>query len=186
MAAAPRVWTCAACEDRSRGGAAAIAPSARAGLAKAAAPADSDDEFGKIIGPLSYGGDAHVIEFLKSMLTWWNGATVGTRIFTRKHGTEVGRDETGNIYYRNADASRRWVIYAGEVEATKISADWHGWMHFTWDDPPTGKPPVRKSWEKPHLPNQTGTDEAYRPPGSIATPAPRPRVTGDYAAWQPE
>jgi NADH:ubiquinone oxidoreductase subunit len=127
-----------------------------------------------------------VIEFVKRYLTWWNGATVGTRLFTRRNGIEVGRDDGGNIYYRNADSSRRWVMFAGEVEATKISAEWHGWMHFTWDEPPTEKPMARKAWEKPHQANLTGTDAAYHPPGSITTAATRPRVTGDYTAWQPE
>ncbi|MEM6906165.1 MAG: NADH:ubiquinone oxidoreductase subunit NDUFA12, partial [Pseudomonadota bacterium] len=37
-----------------------------------------------------------------------------------------------------------------------------------------------------HKPNLTGTDLAYRPPGSVLTPATRPQVTGDYEAWQPE
>jgi NADH:ubiquinone oxidoreductase subunit len=54
-----------------------------------------------------------VIEFVKRYLTWWNGATVGTRLFTRRNGIEVGRDDGGNIYYRNADSSRRWVMFAG-------------------------------------------------------------------------
>lgn len=127
-----------------------------------------------------------MIEFLKRYLTWWNGATVGTRMFTRKHGTEVGRDDAGNIYYRNADASRRWVMFNGEVDASAVPADWHGWLHFTWDEPPTASPLTRKPWEKPHVPNMTGTDAAYHPPGSIMVPAARPRVSGDYEAWQPE
>ena len=127
-----------------------------------------------------------MIEFVKRYLTWWNGGTVGTMLFTRKHGTKVGEDAEGNVYYRNADNSRRWVVYNGEVEASKISPDWHGWLHFTWDEPPTDKPLAKKAWEKPHLPNLTGTDAAYHPPGSLATPAARPRVSGDYEAWRPE
>ena len=67
-----------------------------------------------------------MIEFLKRYLTWWNGGTVGTMLFTRKHGTKVGEDAEGNVYYRNADNSRRWVVHNGEVEASKISPDWHG------------------------------------------------------------
>ena len=33
--------------------------------------------------------------------------------------------------------------------------------------------------------NLTGTPAAYRPDGSILTPASRPKVTGDYDAWTP-
>lgn len=127
-----------------------------------------------------------MIEFLKRYLTWWNGASVATRFFSSRNGTEVGRDAEGNVYYRNADGTRRWVIYSGEAEASKISPDWHGWMHFTWDEPPTEKPLAKKTWEKPHLPNLTGTDAAYRPTGSLAAAGARPRVSGDYEAWRPE
>ncbi|MGG7565360.1 NADH:ubiquinone oxidoreductase subunit NDUFA12 [Rhodovulum sp. DZ06] len=126
------------------------------------------------------------MEFLKRYLTWWNGATVGTRLFTSRHGTKVGEDAEGNVYYRNHDGSRRWVMYNGVVEASRIPADWHGWLHFTWDEPPTDKPLPHKSWEKPHVANLTGVDGAYHPPGSLATASARPRVSGDYEAWQPE
>jgi NADH:ubiquinone oxidoreductase subunit len=44
----------------------------------------------------------------------------------------------------------------------------------------------RKVWEKDHIPNLTGTDGAYHPPGSVLTPSQRPRVAGDYESWQPE
>ena len=43
-----------------------------------------------------------------------------------------------------------------------------------------------KPWQKPHEPNKTGTSQAYRPDGSILTPAKRPHGTGDYQAWRPE
>ena len=127
-----------------------------------------------------------MLDFLKRYLTWWNGGTVAVMFFTRRSGVKVGEDAEGNVYYRNADDSRRWVIYDGEVEASRISPDWHGWLHFTWNEPPTDKPLPKKAWEKPHLPNLTGTDAAYHPPGSLAAAGARPRVSGDYEAWQPE
>ena len=130
------------------------------------------------------GGDADVIEFLKRYLTWWNGATVATRFFSAKNGTEVGRDAEGNVYYRNADGSRRWVIYNGEVEASRIDPDWHGWLHFTFKEAPTDAPLVHKTWEKPHQENLTGTAMAYAPAGSLRQAAPADRR--DYEAWQPE
>lgn len=120
------------------------------------------------------------------IFTWWNGQTVGTRILTAREGRLVGEDETGNRYYRTADDRRRWVIYAGEAEASRVSPDWHGWLHRTWDEPPTEKPLPRKPWEKPHVPNLTGTGAAWRPPGSVLTPAKRPRNASDYDAWTPD
>ena len=28
---------------------------------------------------------------------------------------------------------KRWVIYNGVVEASRVPADWHGWLHYTND-----------------------------------------------------
>jgi NADH:ubiquinone oxidoreductase subunit len=122
--------------------------------------------------------------FLKRLLTWWNSQTISTQIFTWRQGVKVGEDAQGNIYYKTADGKRRWVIYNGEMEATRVSPDWHGWLHFTWDETPSDKPLVHKAWEKPHLENLTGTDAAYAPSGSIRRPIPAAR--SDYDAWQPE
>ena len=126
------------------------------------------------------------MSFIKQFFTWWNGSTIGTRVWTARKGQKVGEDEFGNVFYQNADGSRRWVLYSGEAEASHVSPEWHGWLHYTWDEPPTEAPLPRQAWEKPHKPNLTGTAGAYRPPGSVLTPQTRPRVAGDYEAWTPE
>jgi NADH:ubiquinone oxidoreductase subunit len=118
--------------------------------------------------------------------TWWNGHTIGTQLYTRRHGQRVGEDEVGNVYYQSEGGKRRWVIYNGESEASRISPDWHGWMHHTFDQPPTVAPLRVKPWEKPHAPNLTGTAAAYAPPGAVTAATPRARATGDYQAWAPE
>jgi NADH:ubiquinone oxidoreductase subunit len=123
---------------------------------------------------------------LSEIFTWWNGQTLGTRVYTARNGVKVGEDEAGNRFYQTADGKRRWVIYKGVAEASKVSPDWHGWLHHTFDEPPSSSPLPRKDWEKDHVPNLTGTEAAYRPPGSVLTPALRPRVAGDYEAWRPE
>ena len=124
------------------------------------------------------------MDFLKRLLTWWNSQTLGTQLFTARRGVKVGEDVQGNVYYQTADAKRRWVIYNGEMQASRVSPDWHGWLHFTWDQPPTKAPLAYKPWEEPHLENLTGTAAAYAPPGSIRRAAPAPRA--DYEAWSPE
>ncbi|KFI32287.1 NADH dehydrogenase [Haematobacter missouriensis] len=124
------------------------------------------------------------MDFLKRVLTWWNGQTIGTQVFTWRNGIRVGEDDQGNVFYRNKDGSRRWVIYNGEAEASRISPDWHGWLHHTWDKTPEQAPLARKTWEKPHQENLTGTPLAYVPPGSLLRPEPAERR--DYEAWQPE
>lgn len=124
------------------------------------------------------------MKFLLRFLTWWNGQTFGTQFFTWRHGERVGDDEQGNIFYQSGGGERRWVIYNGESEASRISPAWHGWLHHTFDEPPTKAPLPRKAWERPHVPNLTGTLAAYAPAGSLRHGAPAERR--DYDAWQPD
>lgn len=125
-----------------------------------------------------------ILNTLLRAVTWWNGQTLNTQFWTSRHGVKVGEDSQGNIFYETKDKKRRWVIYNGEAEASRVDPDWHGWLHHTWDAPPTDNPLPHKSWEKPHLENLTGTALAYAPTGSIRRAEPAPR--SDYEAWTPE
>ncbi len=122
-------------------------------------------------------------DFLLQFFTWWNGQTLGTRFTTWRKGELVGSDEGGNRYYRQRGGDRRWVIYKGAVEPSRIPPGWHAWMHHRVDEPPAPYQP--REWQKPHQANLTGTPQAYRPPGSILGPDPRTPGTPDYEAWQP-
>ena len=122
--------------------------------------------------------------YIKRIFTWWDGQTLGTQLWTWRKGNRVGEDAAGNVFYRNADDSRRWVIYDGEAEASKVSPEWHGWLHFTWNEAPSEHPIPQKAWEKPHQKNLTGTPLAYAPAGSLRRADPAPRR--DYEAWTPE
>lgn len=124
------------------------------------------------------------MNFLLRIFTWWNGQTLGTQLFTWRKGVKVGQDAQGNTYYHAENGKRRWVIFNGEVEASRISAEWHGWLHHTWDEPPTKRAVPHKAWEKPHQDNLTGTAAAYVPAGSLRRANPVERR--DYEAWQPE
>jgi len=130
-----------------------------------------------------------MLKFLTQFFTWWNGQTLNTRFHTWRHGTEVGRDELGNIYYTGGVDSegrqRRWVIFNGYSEASAIPPGWHGWMHHRTDELPSKEAYTPREWQKPHIPNLTGTPGAYRPKGSILGQGERPPVTGDYDAWTP-
>ncbi len=130
---------------------------------------------------------------LKNIFTWWNGATIGIRFTLGRRGVFIGKDELGNSYYEAKDTKdsydgrkRRYVVYNGYAEASKVSPDWHGWLHHTFELPPTVEPLKRQSWERDHIPNLTGTVHAWRPPGSIARSGERQKATGDYEAWRPE
>ena len=120
---------------------------------------------------------------IAEIFTWWNGQTLGTRLFTWRRGQKVGEDAEGNQYYQSAEGKRRWVIFNGLSEASRVSPQWHGWLHHTYSDPPTEDPLPRKSWEKPHIANATGTAAAYQPPGSILDDT---KARADYEAWVPE
>ncbi len=124
------------------------------------------------------------MKFILRLLTWWNGQTLGTQLHTLLYGQEVGRDEDGNKFYQNADGSRRWVIYNGEMEASRVSPEWHGWLHHTYQQPPTQEPHVRHRWQRTHVSNLTGTESARTPAGSLLSQEPAKRA--DYEAWMPE
>ncbi|MEJ8573488.1 NADH:ubiquinone oxidoreductase subunit NDUFA12 [Microbaculum marinum] len=132
--------------------------------------------------------------FIIQIFAWWHNATLGTRFYTWRKGEFVGEDEFGNRYYRTRGGAidpelhfqRRWVIFNGYAEASAIPPGWWGWMHHKVDVAPSETDYQPMPWQKPHLPNLTGTPAAYRPPGSMLTPERRPRVTGDYDAWSPD
>lgn len=122
----------------------------------------------------------------KEIFAWWTGNTWGTRLWTWRKGVLVGEDESGNRYYRERNGRRRWVVYNGPAEPSRVPPDWHGWLHYTVDTPPTEENYRPRPWEKPHRPNMTGTAQAYRPPGSTLRPGPRPPTGGDYEPWRPQ
>ncbi len=118
-------------------------------------------------------------------------ATLGTRLYTWLRGESVGEDEFGNRYYRDRGVAegrrrRRWVLYKGRPEASKVPPDWRAWLHRTIDEPPSWSPLPAKDWEKPHLPNLTGTRAAYLPRGHVLRGGERAVATGDYEAWRPD
>ena len=124
------------------------------------------------------------MKLILRLLTWWNGQTIGTQLYTWRKGVKVGADESGNVFYTSQDGNRRWVIYNGPIEASRISPEWHGWLHHTFKKPPTEDPLPRHEWQTPHVENLTGTSGAYVPPGSL-------RQTGDdsgrgYIPWTPD
>lgn len=125
------------------------------------------------------------MNILKRIFTWWDGPTIGTALYTRRSGTRVGEDAEGNVYYEARKGGRRWVIYNGPAEASRVPPEWHGWLHHTTDALPDDAPVPTQAWEKEHVPNLTGTALAYAPKGSLAVPGQRARATGDYEAWKP-
>lgn len=123
------------------------------------------------------------------LFTWWDGATIGTLIFNALHGEKVGSDAQGNTYYRkpakDGRPERRWVIYSGANDASRVPAEWHGWLHGSYDGVPESNLPPPRIWEADYTPNATGTAQAYRPQGALERGGNRAAATGDYEAWTP-
>ncbi len=129
---------------------------------------------------------------IKKIFTWWNGATIGALFDINRRAKKVGEDEYGNSYYEEPLATiegrkRRYVIYNGYAEASKVPVDWHGWLHYTFDNTPIEEPFKLKEFEKPHRPNLTGTIFASRPKNSIANISKENNAkTGlGYDSWTP-
>lgn len=121
--------------------------------------------------------------------TWWNGASWGT-MFGLIGKTRVGDDSLGNVYYQGGKdvngLPRRWVIYDGSNDASRVAPEWFSWLHHLVDDVPEQSMPAPRQWQKPAVPNLTGTALAYRPPGALEKGGKRAGATGDYEAWTPE
>ena len=127
------------------------------------------------------------------MMLW---GSLMARFLSRTRGEEVGRDAAGNRYFRikkgglvendSLRHERRWVIYDGEVEASRVPAEWHAWLHHTTDEIPPPDGPPRHAWQREHQANLTGSAAAYRPPGHPLKGSRRVKATGDYEPWVAE
>jgi NADH:ubiquinone oxidoreductase subunit len=134
------------------------------------------------------------MSIISEIFSWWGGNTWGTR-WTLMGTRAVGSDAYGNRYYEQrpggrleltpAGKPRRYVIYKDASEASQIPAEWHAWIHYLTDTPPSEETYSAKPWQKAHKANMTGTAEAYRPAGSILGSGVRPKATGDYKPWRP-
>ncbi|MBL0942226.1 MAG: NADH:ubiquinone oxidoreductase subunit NDUFA12 [Alphaproteobacteria bacterium] len=95
------------------------------------------------------------------LLTWFKGKF-------------VGKDSYGNCYYterflirsKDSKTPRRWVMFKGLAEGSKIPGEWHGWLHHTTEQTPLEKNNTVYKWQKPYSPNLTGTPHAYNPDSS--------------------
>ena len=110
-----------------------------------------------------------------TLLTWFKGEL-------------MGKDSFGNQYYRakgKGGVERRWVLYKGFPEASKVPPEWHGWLHYQSLSPPTVETIKRWPWGKKHLPNLSGTPYAYHPSCSLFSDGITKKPPGSYEAWKP-
>ena len=117
---------------------------------------------------------------IKQIFTLWNRQTFGTFLYTLFFGKFVGKDNSGNKYYQNSKG-KRWVIYNGEINASKIESDWYQWMHYQTNSDPLNTKVSKHSWQKPHSDNKTGTEKDYRP-NKITN---KKKDFKKYESWKP-
>ena len=123
---------------------------------------------------------------------WIGGMYIGTLLYTWLNGTRGGTDEFGNRYYRSKNndqrygRERRWCLYKGASEASKVPPEWHAWLHHTVEVPLTEAAAQVLPWQTEHQPNLPGAAGASRPRGHPYRGSKRAAATGDYEAWTPE
>ncbi|MDC0226757.1 NADH-ubiquinone oxidoreductase subunit NDUFA12 family protein [Alphaproteobacteria bacterium] len=114
----------------------------------------------------------------------------GTKIYTWLYGNLVGIDDQQNKYYCNSSDftdidAKRWVIFNGVIEATKIPPQWHSWLHKTIDIPPYNYK-HKYFWQKDHEQNMTGTNKAYYPSSHpLSKSYNNEEVKKEYDSWNP-
>ena len=63
---------------------------------------------------------------------------------------KVGEDALGNVYYEGGRDThgipRRWVIYTGSNEGSRVPPDWFAWLHHQVDAVPTQALPPPRPW----------------------------------------
>ena len=118
-----------------------------------------------------------MLTLFKKIFIWWNQETLGTKIKTIFLGKLVGTDSFGNKYYESK-AGKRWIIYKDEIDASKISGEWYSWMHYTRNKIENTHDLKKYKWQKPHQPNQTGTDNSYHPNKN------NEKINKKYKSWK--
>jgi NADH:ubiquinone oxidoreductase subunit len=122
---------------------------------------------------------------LKQIFTWWDGATIGTALHVRRFGRKVGTDAHGNVYYGSKTGGRRWVMYNGPNDPSRVPPEWYAWLLHQIDGTPDESLPPPPPFLKAPTPNLTGTPDAYLPSGALQRGGQRAAASGDYEAWTP-
>jgi NADH:ubiquinone oxidoreductase subunit len=120
----------------------------------------------------------------RKIFTWWDGATIGTSLQIWRQGHKIGSDSLGNHYF-GSKSGRRWVVYDGANDPSRLPPEWYAWLHHQIDDVPDQALPPPPKFLKEPTGNLTGTPRAYRPSGAMERGGVRQAASGDYEAWTP-
>ncbi|CAM1299859.1 NDUFA12 (predicted) [Pycnogonum litorale] len=100
----------------------------------------------------------------------WGSLKTVFRTDELRKGTLVGIDKYGNKYYEDKSyfiGRSRFVDYNEDVfvnyDGSQVPAEWHGWLHYSTDVPPTKQQQTKHKWIVNHIENLSGTKHAYVP-----------------------
>ena len=110
-----------------------------------------------------------------------------TKLWIKHTSRKVGVDEFGNAYYLGYRTNylghrKRYVIFKGADQTTKVPPMWHAWLHYLANEEETPQESQNKGfkWQKKHHPNLSGSKYAYDPKKS------NNRILTSFSAWQPK
>ncbi len=81
---------------------------------------------------------------------------------------QVGVDQFGNKYFigkrkNYLGQSKRYVLYNGIDDGSKVPAQWHAWLHYLSQELPSDEKQEEYDWQIDHVQNLTGTRMAHNP-----------------------
>ena len=106
-----------------------------------------------------------------------------TIIKTKLFAKLVGIDNFGNLYFEHntqktsVGKKKRFCIYNGTSESSRVPAVFHSWLHYSHDDIALIKFLPKYPWQKEHTINMTGTN--------FATIPQNPTKQQHYSSWKP-
>lgn len=98
---------------------------------------------------------------------------------------QVGSDQFGNKYLIGNSKNylgrkKRYVLYNGIEDGSKVPASWHAWLHYLSDELPSENSQKNYEWQIEHIQNLTGTKMAYNPSKS------KHIKLKSYSSWRPK
>ena len=89
-------------------------------------------------------------------------------IYLQFFGNKVGEDEYGNQFFElnrkdYLGRKKRYCLYKGIPEASKISPEWHPFMHYQIDAKNVRTTFKQYKWQKPYVPDTTLSKNKYLP-----------------------
>ncbi len=107
-------------------------------------------------------------------------------LFINIFNKQVGKDCYDNKFYESRATDylgkkRRYVVYNGFIEPSKVPPMWHAWLHHLSDELPNKN--NNFAWQQQHKPNLTGTNFAFNP---SKTELSNDLKINNYNKWQPK